>query len=74
MAETRWTLCPRCGSPEIHGDHLTPLGQQHKCNNCGYQGAFVIQADTEEDAARLSQEINSAYEAEKAERSDDPDE
>ncbi len=57
MAEARLYLCPRCGSLEIHADHLTPLGQLYKCPDCGYQGAFVIEADTPEEAKRLSDEI-----------------
>lgn len=60
MAEARLYLCPRCGSMEIYADHLTPLGQLYKCPVCGYQGAFVIEADSPEEARRLSDEISGA--------------
>lgn len=57
MAEARLYLCPRCGSLEIYADHLTPLGQLYKCPACAYQGAFVIEADSPEEAKALSDKI-----------------
>lgn len=57
MDEPRWTLCPQCGSLEIHGDALTPLGQIHKCTDCGYEGSFVIEADSRQDAQRIQREL-----------------
>lgn len=72
MADPRWTLCPRCGSFDIHGDHLTPLGQRHKCKNCGYVGSFVVEADTREDAERIRAEIQADYEGPEGVEREDP--
>lgn len=58
MDEPRWTLCPTCGSFDIHGDYLTPMGQINECKECGYKGPFVIEADSREDAVRLQREIS----------------
>jgi ribosomal protein S27AE len=57
MDEPRWTLCPACGSLEIHADALTPLGQQYACPECGYEGSFVVEADGRDDARRLRDEL-----------------
>lgn len=62
MDEPRWTLCPECGSPDIHGDSLTPLGQINECKECGYEGSFVVEADSREDAERLSAELEAQHE------------
>ncbi|MDX1611217.1 MAG: hypothetical protein R3185_02525 [Candidatus Thermoplasmatota archaeon] len=58
MAEARLYVCPKCGSLEVQGDHLAPLGQLYRCLDCGYQGSFVIEAETPEDAQRISRELS----------------
>lgn len=51
------SLCPRCGSFDVDPDPLTPLGQLYKCRDCGYQGAFIIEAESVADAQRIQEEI-----------------
>lgn len=63
MAGPRWTLCPRCGSFELHGEYWSLMGQRHACKDCGYKGSFVIEADSQEEALRLQEEIHADYEA-----------
>jgi NADH dehydrogenase FAD-containing subunit len=57
----------------VHADHLTPLGQRHKCQECGYEGSFVIEADSLEDAKRIREELQAQLE-EASEEPDDGDE
>lgn len=63
MGDARWTLCPECGSFDITGDSLTPLGQIHECRECGYEGSFVIEADSREDGLRIQRELEADREA-----------
>ncbi len=64
--DPRLKLCPRCGSHEVHSDQLTPLGQRHKCPACGYEGAFVIEADSIEDAKKIHRELQADLEESQA--------
>jgi C4-type Zn-finger protein len=61
--EPRLTLCPQCGSADIGTDRIPHLGQQHSCPECGYEGSFVIEADSPEDAKRIREELQADREA-----------
>lgn len=68
--DPRLTLCPQCGSPEVSTDRIPHMGQQHDCPECGYQGSFVIEADSMDDARRIRDELQ----ADRAEADDEGDE
>lgn len=61
--EPRLELCPECGSHEVASDRIPHLGQQHDCPECGYQGSFVIEADSVEDARRIRRELRAGDDA-----------
>jgi predicted nucleic-acid-binding Zn-ribbon protein len=72
--EPRLELCPRCGSHEIGTDRIPHMGQQHTCPDCGYEGSFVIEADSPEDAQRIQEELQADLEAEAQLEDEDGDE
>ncbi len=74
MTEARWTLCPRCGSFDLHGEYWSIMGQQHKCKECGYTGSFVIEAGSREEALELQREIEADREAQREQDEDDAQE
>lgn len=41
---------------------MTPLGQRYDCPDCGYQGSFVVEADSLEDAKRIREELQADLE------------
>ena len=38
-------VCPVCASPEIYYEVGGSTGKIYHCKNCGYVGAFIIEAN-----------------------------
>jgi len=43
----RSIICPVCGSSGLYYAGGGYLGKLYQCKNCGYVGAFVVEADEE---------------------------
>lgn len=71
MTEARWTLCPVCGSFDLHGEYWSIMGQQHKCKDCGYSGSFVIEADSRQEALEFQEELQADHEAQTDDEEED---
>lgn len=39
-------MCPKCGSTRIEGEFGGMTGR-YRCNDCGYAGVLVLEADTD---------------------------
>lgn len=53
---------------------MTPLGQRYDCPECGYQGSFVVEADSLEDAKRIREELQADLEEPEAGEADGDEE
>lgn len=50
-------MCPKCGSTRIEGEFGGMTGR-YKCDDCGYLGVLVLQADEEDDAYKNKEPLN----------------
>ncbi len=50
-------MCPKCGSTRIEGEFGGMTGR-YKCDDCGYVGVLVLQAEEEEDTDKNEDSIN----------------
>ncbi len=46
-------MCPKCGSTRIEGEFGGMTGR-YKCDDCGYVGVLVLQADDDADKKETS--------------------
>jgi C4-type Zn-finger protein len=42
---------------EVATDRIPHMGQKWDCPDCGYEGSFVVEADSIEDAERIQTEL-----------------
>ncbi|MEM0158298.1 MAG: hypothetical protein QXV22_04485 [Thermoplasmataceae archaeon] len=53
-------LCPHCGSRDITWIIGGIMGYIYTCQQCGYQGPFVVEVEPQ-DADKFSEEIRRSY-------------
>ncbi len=51
-------ICPTCGSTNIYWVAGGLIGAIYKCNDCGYEGTFVLEVKPS-DLQRFQKELNS---------------
>ncbi|HLH86698.1 MAG TPA: hypothetical protein VKU79_07545 [Thermoplasmataceae archaeon] len=53
-------LCPHCGSKNVNWIIGGIMGYIYTCQDCGYQGPFVVEVDAQK-ADEFADEINKSF-------------